>query len=85
MYDSVLPIWIRSYYDIIDKCKLNGHGFYRNDKHYDAIIGLIHVSVKNNKANQDKFLEKDLVKYVSRILVLSDINYDRYIKLLQLI
>jgi len=51
MYDSVLPIWIRSYYDIIDKCKLNGHGFYRNDKHYDAIIGLIHVSVKNNKAN----------------------------------
>jgi hypothetical protein len=41
---------------------------YEDNDHFDAIIALMSVSLKDNRRNVDKAVEKDLVSFIADIL-----------------
>ena len=84
MYEMCFPVWLYSYCQKIDQCKAQ-RIMMGNDDHFDAIISLVSVSVKDNEDNVDKVLEKELTPYITKIIQNSNWEHDRYIPCLNLI
>lgn len=56
-----------------------------NHDHYDAIIKLMAISVKDNPVNVDLLIEKNLAIYITKIIKQTSWDHDRYIPCLKLI
>lgn len=85
LYDMCFPVWLRVYSKKIDVHKKHGTTM-DNHEHFDAIIALISVSVKNNQSNAELLLsKKDMIKNITNVIKNSKWFHDRYIPCLHLI
>lgn len=84
MYDTCFPVWLRMYREKIEFCKRQEYQM-GNDDHYDIIISLISLSVKDNPENVQKFKQKDLHMPITVVIKNSSWIHDRYIPCLHLI
>jgi len=57
MFEMCFPVWLRLYCEKLDHCK-NTKQVMVNDEHYDAIVSLVAVSVKDNDQNVERVFEK---------------------------
>ena len=86
MYDMCFPEWLKSYTSVITSNKSkNKESFLGDDDHYDAIICLLAVSVKDNDQNVERVLETRLIPQIVCIIQNSQWEHRRYIPCLNLI
>lgn len=84
MYDLCFPIWLRLYCEKLDFFKQMNDRMGNHD-HYDAIIKLIAISVKDNQENVDLLIQKNLAVYITKIIKQTSWDHDRYIPCLELV
>jgi hypothetical protein len=84
MYDMCFPIWLRIYCDKLDFFKQTNSKMGNHD-HYDAIIKLLAISVKDNATNVDLVISKNLAVYITKIIKQCSWEHNRYIPCLKLI
>lgn len=66
LYENCFPVWFKSLNDKINICRKIAI-IYENNDHFDAIIALMAVSVKD-KENSKKAVEKDIISNIAEIL-----------------
>jgi GGDEF domain-containing protein len=84
MYDLCFPIWLRLYCEKLDFFKQMNDQMGNHD-HYDAIIKLLAISVKDNPENVDLLIQKNLAVYITKIIKQTSWDHDRYIPCLKLV
>lgn len=82
MYDHCFPMWLRAYSEhrLVDRGSPIG-----DDDHFDAVIKLVAVSVRNHLDNVEFLLDKRLAQYIVKIATYSDMKHRRYIPTLNII
>lgn len=70
MYQTSFPKWLRQIDDEVDGYRTRKNENMPNNDHYDSIIKLLSVSVSDEKNNENaiRFVEKDLCKYIIKII-----------------
>lgn len=84
LYQNCFPSWLRIFVEKINNCKRIAT-ICENNEHFDSIIALMAVSVKNCRLNVKKAIEKDLLGYVADILNESTLEQNRYIPCLEIV
>ena len=81
MYELSFPVWLKEYCRILDDMARRKE-VVGDRAHYDAIICLLALSVKDNLHNVTLFYEKQLFTQIIRILKLTSPKDMRYIQVL---
>ena len=84
MYDLCFPIWLRTFTEQLRE-QDQGKSKFGDHKHFDAIIKLIAVSVRNNMENAALLLDKHLAGHIVKIAICSDKEHRRYIPVLNIV
>jgi hypothetical protein len=86
MFDMCFPEWLKTYTSVIASNRSkNKENYLGDDDHYDAIICLLAVSVKDNPENVQKVLDTRLIPQIVSIIQNSKWEHRRYIPCLKLI
>ena len=67
MYENCFPTWLRILLERINNCKRIAT-VYENNAHFDSIIALMAVSVKDCRINVRRAIEKELLPFIADIL-----------------
>lgn len=84
LYENFFPSWLRTLLERINSFRRIGSTF-ENNAHFDSIIALISVSLKNCRSNVQIAVKKDLIPLIAEILDESTWEQERYINLLRIV
>ena len=84
MYDTVLQVWLERYSEKLKNHNIKFGENFEDHEHYDAVVSLVQVSVKDEKCIE-KVMEKGLNDEIVLILKYSDWTKVRYIPCLDMV
>lgn len=81
LFENCFPSWLRKLNDKINN-KKKGAASYDNNEHFDSILAILAVAVKENQVNAEKAKKKNLIPLLSDILMETHAEHERYIHVL---
>lgn len=84
LFENCFPSWLRKLSEKINAKKRVALS-YDNNEHFDSILAILAVAVKDNQQNAEKAKKKGLIPWLAEILMETSPEHDRYIHVLQTI